>query len=137
MKVSRVMQSLMMQTYNKAVQDTQSACCYKYIYIFAATDSVLQGSWDSSYDADDAEGPAAKALRSLEQQVLQQQSAVYQIHIQFGRKIARQYTVCFSLVSHKSCKDCLIQDNLPYSCHSCVTCQKCPPKKKMRGFSPS
>lgn len=41
----------------------------------------MQGSWDGSYDDDDddngAEGPAAKALRSLEQQVvssLQQQS---------------------------------------------------------------
>lgn len=31
--------------------------------------SVVQGSWDDSYDDDDAEGPAAKALRSLEQQV--------------------------------------------------------------------
>lgn len=49
----------------------------------AITDTVLQGSWDSSYDDDDAEGPAAKALRSLEQQVLQQQSAAYHIPIQF------------------------------------------------------
>ena len=30
---------------------------------------IMQTQWDSSYDSD-AEGPAAKALRSLEQQVL-------------------------------------------------------------------
>lgn len=37
----------------------------------------MQGSWDGSYDDDDdgAEGPAAKALRSLEQQVMSQSAA--------------------------------------------------------------
>lgn len=38
---------------------------------------MVQGSWDGSYDDDDdgAEGPAAKALRSLEQQVVLQAAA--------------------------------------------------------------
>lgn len=55
---------------------------------------VVQGSWDGSYDDDDdngAEGPAAKALRSLEQQVVLQSAAT----IKSMPTICSSYAVAF------------------------------------------